>query len=154
MLQRSSGNENSQTNDIFDFESVWHRKWPEEILNSPEFSSRRKRSHSLHLVSINRDIPEAAFLSTSENERLKGKTYITTLTKCTCTDFIRGHGKYPCKHIFRLAEELGLFHNEKFEQGEYDYTFDDLSPEIKVLPEVLRTASKELIDKYFLLTSI
>lgn len=32
-------------------------------------------------------------------------TYNTTLSDCTCVDFIRR--KLPCKHIFRLAIELG-----------------------------------------------
>ena len=28
----------------------------------------------------------------------------------------------PCKHIFRLAEELGVFNSETFAPGEHDYT--------------------------------
>lgn len=31
--------------------------------------------------------------------------YITTLSSCTCVDFVRR--KLPCKHIYRLAIELG-----------------------------------------------
>jgi len=34
--------------------------------------------------------------------------YHTTLESCTCVDFIRR--KLPCKHIYRLAIELGLLH--------------------------------------------
>lgn len=42
--------------------------------------------------------------------------YETTLISCTCSDFIRR--KLPCKHIYRLAVELGAidisnFYNEK-----------------------------------------
>lgn len=33
-------------------------------------------------------------------------TYETTLESCTCVDFVRR--KLPCKHIYRLAIELGL----------------------------------------------
>lgn len=33
-------------------------------------------------------------------------TYSTTLETCTCVDFVRR--KLPCKHIYRLAIELGL----------------------------------------------
>lgn len=35
-------------------------------------------------------------------------TYSTTLERCTCIDFIRR--KLPCKHIYRLAIELGELH--------------------------------------------
>lgn len=37
----------------------------------------------------------------------KIKNYDVTLDKCTCTDFGRRHK--PCKHIYRLAMELGIF---------------------------------------------
>ena len=32
--------------------------------------------------------------------------YQTTLASCTCNDFVRR--KKPCKHVFRLAMELGI----------------------------------------------
>ena len=33
--------------------------------------------------------------------------YNTSLSSCSCTDFLRR--KQPCKHMYRLAHELGLF---------------------------------------------
>ena len=39
---------------------------------------------------------------------------------CTCPDFENTHA--PCKHIFRLAEELGLIQCENFAPNEDDYT--------------------------------
>ena len=98
----------------------WEMKWPSEILNAPELASRRKRSHNLKLVSINRDNAVAVFQSST-----KGKTYATTLENCTCKDFALSHGERPCKHILRLADELKLFQSEHFESGEDDYTLDN-----------------------------
>lgn len=42
---------------------------------------------------------------------------------CTCPDFKYRH--MPCKHIFRLADELGLFQPEEFAPGEKDYTLQN-----------------------------
>ena len=35
--------------------------------------------------------------------------YQTSLAACTCNDFVKR--KKPCKHIYRLAMELGIFDN-------------------------------------------
>ena len=37
-----------------------------------------------------------------------GGTYNTTLSSCDCVDFSRHQGMMPCKHICRLAMELGV----------------------------------------------
>lgn len=34
--------------------------------------------------------------------------YVTTLDSCNCPDFQRRHDKQPCKHMYRLALEMGL----------------------------------------------
>lgn len=39
---------------------------------------------------------------------LSGEIYETTLHSCTCEDFVKGHYKTPCKHMYRLAIELGM----------------------------------------------
>ena len=104
----------------------WHMKWSEQLLNSPDLASRRKRSHDVKILSLNPEVPEATFLG-SKPKNSECPTYHTTLADCTCVDFIRGGGARPCKHIFRLAEELGLFQNEYFLSGEYDYTMKNPS---------------------------
>ncbi|MBQ7578593.1 MAG: SWIM zinc finger family protein [Synergistaceae bacterium] len=101
---------------IFCHKCTWEAKWARHILNSPELASRRKRSHSTKILSIDPDKGEAVFKSSSNG------TYTTTLKNCTCKDFALGHDAWPCKHILRLAEELGLFQNEYFAPDEYDYT--------------------------------
>ncbi|MBQ3397309.1 MAG: SWIM zinc finger family protein, partial [Synergistaceae bacterium] len=104
----------------------WHMRWSEELLNSPDLASRRKRSHDVKILSLNPEVPEAEFLG-SKPKNAERPTYHTTLTECTCVDFVRGGGARPCKHMLRLAEELGLFQNEYFLSGEHDYTMDNPS---------------------------
>ena len=109
---------------------TWNKKWPVELLQSPELMSRRKRSHSLKIISLDQENLVAEFQSSS-----KGKTYKTTLVSCTCKDFAMAHGERPCKHILRLAEELNLFSNENFNSAEDDYTVDNrkyFSPQIDI----------------------
>lgn len=45
----------------------------------------------------------------ADNQTGKIKNYDVTLDKCTCTDFGRRHK--PCKHMYCLAMELGIFHS-------------------------------------------
>ncbi len=52
------------------------------------------------LKSLDQTFKRAKFASA------KGRTYTTTLLKCSCGDF---HSrKLPCKHMYKLAMELGL----------------------------------------------
>lgn len=101
---------------------LWHKKWPDDVLNDPALASRRKRSHSLKMISLDKEKIKAVFQSGSNDARIKANQYVTTLTDCTCRDFFIGKRKRPCKHILRLAEELGLFQNELFSADEHDYT--------------------------------
>jgi hypothetical protein len=80
---------------------VWKAKWPKHILDAPENEGRRERAHSTKLVSLNRDTPEGIFQGSSK------KPYVTTLKDCTCKDFVLCQS--PCKHIYRLAHELGVY---------------------------------------------
>lgn len=57
----------------------------------------------------------ARFSSTSELPY-----YDTSLSRCTCYDFSSRH--LPCKHIYRLAVELGVIEIVKRPAGGYDKT--------------------------------
>ncbi len=57
------------------------------------------KSASCTPLSIARDIPAGSFSGSHG-------VYETTLEACTCVDFMRR--KLPCKHIYRLAMELGI----------------------------------------------
>lgn len=124
----------------------WKTRWPNHILRSPELERRRKRSHLLKLLELEPYEPSAFFQGSRKDP------YLTTLTSCSCKDFALGHGSYPCKHIFRLAEELGLFRSEQFDQGEDDYTMH-LTPNHpnnrrNSLPQTLRGEDEELVERF------
>lgn len=57
---------------------------------------RQQNARSLQFHSIDRDARTG-----------KIKTYKVSLDGCTCMDFLRRHK--PCKHMYRLAAELGVF---------------------------------------------
>ena len=136
------GKEASDGNE-YCYECYWRAKWPDHILNSPELERRRKRSHLTKLLSLDRDKPEAIFEASSSRN---GTTYTTTLQNCTCHDFAITHGAMPCKHILRLAGELGLFHSEKFSPGESDYTLENKRSS---LPQILLDENNDaLTEKY------
>lgn len=97
-------------------ECCW-RTWPASYLTSTAQATRRKRSHSVTLSYLDREKARATFTSVTSYGVNK---YETSLDMCTCPDF--EERRMPCKHIFRLAEELGLFQSETFAPGEDDYT--------------------------------
>lgn len=59
-----------------------------------------------------RDFKASALITTETDH-----TYRTTLTQCECVDF-RMRGK-PCKHMYRLAMELGLLIGVSIEDNHY-----------------------------------
>lgn len=82
-------------------------------------------------IEIDRGNGTASFLGSGKNP------YIVTLDSCSCFDFSKR--KLPCKHIYRLAMELGLI-DEQFEKGRNKEAFME---EVKSLPE---GAQKLLFD--------
>jgi hypothetical protein len=90
-----------------------------DILNNWDFSnivlnsegalvSRQKSALKLEVVDINKEMKTGMFF---DNER---NIIPVSLGKCECKDFLYiGRGKRkkltPCKHIYRLAMELGVF---------------------------------------------
>lgn len=57
---------------------------------------RQQRALDLKMTSVNRDKKTGTI-----------KDYFVSLDKCTCVDFQKR--RKPCKHIYRLAFELGIF---------------------------------------------
>lgn len=76
--------------------------WPEHIHDTPDQQKRLKYGKSSKTTpsSIDKENNTGIFPSSS------GGTYTTSLDECTCFDF--SQRKLPCKHIYRLAIELGL----------------------------------------------
>lgn len=57
---------------------------------------RQKSALSLKMNSVNSDLKIGSI-----------KSYSVSLENCSCTDFVRRHK--PCKHMYRLAMDLGIF---------------------------------------------
>lgn len=75
--------------------------WPSSFHDEPEQKSRRERALDVRYtpIVIDRNGEGAYFRSSDGNE------YATTLDSCQCLDFQRR--RKPCKHMYRLAMELG-----------------------------------------------
>lgn len=70
--------------------------------------SRRKKALSGELTPFEKNVDDKVFrFSGSE-----GSVYTTTLDECTCPDFAIQGGVKPCKHMIRMAMELGLYPND------------------------------------------
>lgn len=78
-------------------------KWPEKTHEDPDQQKRIQSAKSAKLTPMSVDAEtQTGFFGGSAKE-----PYRVTLDECTCVDYIRR--KLPCKHIYRLAMELGLF---------------------------------------------
>ncbi len=67
-----------------------------------EWRIRRAKYENFLLTNINRQNSSATVINSSRN-----KEYKTKLSSCTCEDF--RHRQEPCKHIYKLADELSCF---------------------------------------------
>lgn len=83
----------------------------------------------------------------------KTKVYHTTLTSCTCPDFKERN--VPCKHMYRLANELGYFSLYKEEERELIEKLWSIKDNHKLLTTLVdvfyRIRDKK--DKYYVKTS-
>ena len=81
---------------------LWNSAWPPDTHETDYAKKRIKSAEAAKMtpVSVDTENWSAVFKGS-------GKTpYNTTLEKCTCVDFVRN--KLPCKHIYRLAMDLGI----------------------------------------------
>jgi len=63
---------------------------------------RADRAKDVHLISIDMIRRNAEFMGPD------GEVYKTTLTKCSCPEFLER--KKPCKHIYKLRDEVIITH--------------------------------------------
>ena len=77
--------------------------WDSIDHNSSEQLRRQKSAHDKKLVpiSIDNEAKRGLFSGTSRN-------YNVTLYNCECVDFSMRGQLFPCKHMYRLAHELGI----------------------------------------------
>ena len=75
--------------------------------------------------------------------------YQTTLASCTCNDFVRR--KKPCKHVFRLAMELGIIDTayktgrSTGERNEAQISFADSIELVEQLSDAAQNEIKEML---------
>ena len=88
---------------------TWKKAWSKETHETEYAQKRIKSAKSAKMTPIKIDTTDLYGYFQGSHGR-----YETFLDSCPCGDFIRN--KLPCKHIYRLAMELGLL-NEKAESN-------------------------------------
>lgn len=83
----------------------WKSSWDSSIHESDYAAKRIKSAKSAKLTPIKIDTDDCYGYFQGSHGR-----YETWLDLCPCGDFIRS--KLPCKHIYRLAIELGIMNEE------------------------------------------
>ena len=83
--------------------------WPPETHDDVDqikriISGTEPKMHK-KIISINKDNPEIVIQGSAK------EPYTATLMECTCTDF--AFRQAPCKHMYCLANELGLLDEYK-----------------------------------------
>ena len=119
--------------------------WPAELHDTPDQQKRiaSAKKADTSPSSIDRDTQTGIFPGSGK------KPYTTSLTRCTCGFF---HSKgLPCKHMYRLAMELGIF------DGDYQsginkniieanmFSLREAVGEIEKLPENCQRVIQKLI---------
>lgn len=76
-------------------------KWPDSIHDDPEQLKRIEKSKKADLKPLTIDLENRVCTIQGSGK----EPYYVSLDSCTCSDFTRRN--LPCKHIYRLASELG-----------------------------------------------
>lgn len=84
---------------INEYYTIW-QKWEETIHFQDEQLKRQKKAVESDITPLIIENGVGSFRGTKSD-------YVTTLSECSCTDFIRRN--IPCKHMYRLAHELNVF---------------------------------------------
>lgn len=101
--------ENTTQSEGYSTLEEWEKAWSKEI-HQTEFAQKRiKSAKSAKMTPIKIDTKDLYGYFQGSHGR-----YETFLDSCSCGDFIRN--RVPCKHIYRLAIELGLL-GEKAENN-------------------------------------
>lgn len=119
--------------------------WDNNIHELPEQKKRFKSSLTSKLIPISVD----KYAQTGQFNGSGKEPYNTTLKNCDCFDFKRR--KMPCKHIYRLAIELGLIDTSHLDVEKGDYGTDDrtLKDRIKQYIDTLDKDSAHILARYF-----
>lgn len=104
-------------------ESTWS-KWNDiHILTEQQKRQERAKEKTMTPISIDTENSTGIFKGSSGQ-------YKTSLSECSCRDFILR--RFPCKHMYRLAYELGLFELSNVATVSLDANNRPISPLNKV----------------------
>lgn len=131
-----------------DAKNIWSAAWAADIHETEE---QAKRISSGKMSSCTPAILDKNNCCASFHGR-RGN-YETHLDSCTCTDFSRR--SLPCKHIYRLALELGLLSGSVSSYSHGGYTWKEAVDILEKYPEAVQEeflshfySSKEKADPY------
>ncbi|MDY0288565.1 MAG: hypothetical protein RBR15_07065 [Sphaerochaeta sp.] len=119
-------------------------KWSDELHELPIQLKSIAKSKKKREFRIEREMGYMDIYA-SDNQ----STYRTTLKKCECRDFfVNKKGKAPCKHMYRLAYELG-FRNFSDDSKEQEDIYKDLTEKCNFLNLKALKKLSTIIDKKF-----
>ena len=110
-------------------EKEWKEAWSSEI-HSNEYAEKRIKSAKaakLTPQSIDTEAGSGIFKGSGKSP------YNVTLKSCTCVDFIRN--KLPCKHIYRLALELGCMEGQTDSYQNGAMSWQEVADQVEELPD-------------------
>lgn len=110
--------------------------WTSQIHSSPEQQKRIQTAQSAKTTptSVNKETQTGCFPGSGL------EVYQTTLDSCTCADF--EYRELPCKHIYRLAMECGLFPGN-IEQGINKNVLDQSQLTLEEAVEAIENLSED-----------
>ena len=131
-----------------DAKNIWSAAWAADVHETEEQTKRiaSSKTSSCTPASLDKNNCCASF-------RGRRGSYETHLDGCTCTDFSRR--SLPCKHIYRLAFELGLLSGSVSSYSHGGYTWKEAVDLLEKYPQAVQEeflshfySSKEKPDPY------
>lgn len=114
------------------------KKWGAEIHTTSEQLDRQARAAQKDMTPISIEDDRGAFRGST-------KDYVTTLLICSCRDYALR--RKPCKHIYRLAHELGVYNlNNTTTDNNISKKkrIEDIMPSILAISEDLQRLYKDI----------
>lgn len=117
--------------------------WDDSVQMHPEQIKRLERATTSRLIPMRIDAAAQSGVFNGHGS----KPYQTTLENCECGDFRKRH--LPCKHIYRLAIELGLIQSDNVAKGTYGTDDKTLADHIKKYINTLSETDAHILATYF-----
>lgn len=116
-----------------DLQEIW-KQWDNAHMEQKQINSKKSASKT-KFIEINKIDGTAIFIGN------KGEKHDTSLSRCSCFAFGKGH--QPCKHMYRLASELGITEHIK-EVAD----IESIMQIVKQLPEETKSKLATLCYRY------